>query len=57
MAKYMMEVLAFQTVEVEADTLEEAIEKAILKGIDTTCAEWETRDHWKCNEDEIWEKA
>lgn len=58
MAKYRMEVLAYQEVEVEADSLEEAMSKGILEGVDTSCAEWETRNIYKyCEEDGFWEKA
>lgn len=58
MAKYVMEVLAYQVIEVEADNLDEAREKAILEGIDLGSSEWETRNESKyCEEDNVWERA
>ena len=58
MAKYIMEILAYQEIEVEADSLDEAKEKAILEGIDLSNSEWETRNERKYYEkDGVWERV
>lgn len=58
MAKYKIEVHAYQEVEVEADNDEEAIRLAIEEGVDLGCAEWTTNTIFKQEEsDDRWEKV
>lgn len=52
MKKYEVTVIAYQSVEVEAESEEEAIEKAIEIGIDTGSAEWDAKDVFEIDEDE-----
>ncbi|MDF2882195.1 MAG: hypothetical protein K0R54_2752 [Clostridiaceae bacterium] len=46
MARYEVEVHAYQIVEVEANSEEEAIEKAIEEGVDLSSCEW---SHERCS--------
>lgn len=56
MKKYTVVVTAYQEVEVEAENKEDACNKALDIGIDTSCAEWKCTNVCCENEDGSWEK-